>query len=166
MYAHNRTERHRRQVQVRVGAVRRARELPRASGLCVVGVAPGGATPLAEVYPEALMRRASFNGERGQEDEAVEWLRFSAVHDLVGLPGLDHGAPSRLRDAVHLALSAGAPTVDVLLARRTGFGPAHVGRAEVLRLLDPFLAEARGALLVYPDLGAEPALRPGESSPR
>jgi len=117
--------------------------------LCVVGVAPEGAPWLADAAPHAVVRETRFRSQRA----AVEHLRYRPGDSLQALSGLDGEAPSLLRDAVAVALSAGAGHVDALVARSEGASPHEVDREDVHALLLPFLAVSPGAVMVLPDAG-------------
>lgn len=147
----------RREVTVRLGS---ARPAPAASGvapLALIGVVEEQAPWLATLLPRAVVRDTRFPGPTG----AVEHLRIGASDPLDALPGLA-GARSRLRDAARIALSAGAPSVDVLVARCRGSRPWQLHNPEIIALLDQFLADLPGAVLVYPDLGGPEPAGPGE----
>lgn len=95
----------------------------------------------------------------------VEHVRLQARDSLKGLPGLDLAVPSRVRDAVTVAIHAGAPFVDVVLARVEGLKPWDLDRPEVIDALDPFLSGLYGAALVFPDLGGPLPVGPGTAAP-
>jgi hypothetical protein len=143
----------RRKLQIRFGTVRAPAPRPTDPRLCVVGICPPGWPWLSRRYPHARVSDTRFGTEHG----AVEHLRFSAGQEVDGLPGLAPRAPSRVRDAVCLALAAGAPVVDVVLARAEGLLPWHLESPEIAALFDPFLNQLPEAVLVYPDAGG-PAL--------
>jgi hypothetical protein len=138
-----------RRVQVRVSTVRTASRRPASAGLCVVGVCPPRWPWLSQRYPHARVTDTRF----ATESAAVEHLRFTPGQEVDGLPGLSPRAPSRVRDAVRLALAAGAPSVDVVLARAGSLLPWDLDDPEVAGLLDPFLNQLPEAVLVYPDAG-------------
>lgn len=121
--------------------------LTRPPGLCLVGIDPGdacpGLTPARQV---------------GDDAEGARLYRMQPGAPLGALPGLEHD--SRLRDAVDLALGAGAGAVDVVLARGPGLGPRDWA-ARSLALCEPLLDEQTRSVLVFPDLvlgGVLPAL--------
>lgn len=136
-------------VNVRVGSVRRANATTDQSSVCIVGIAPPDATWLSEAYPDALVKEARLPST----GEAVEHIRFTAVNDAWHLPGLTGSEPSRVRDAVKLALATGAPAVDVVLARAPEAKPWDLQRWDVIGLLNGMLDNLPGSILVFPDMG-------------
>lgn len=145
----------RREVSVRVGgAVGSASQVPSA-GLCVVGIAPEGWPWLADLAPRALVKDTRFRGER----DAVEHLRLTPRDSVAALPGLAE-AGSLLRDAVSVALSAGAPAVDVIVARGQGARPWELGAPDVANAIDHILDGLPGALVAMPDLAGPPSPAP------
>jgi len=146
----------RRNVDVRVG-LRRARPLQQAFiPFCLVGMVDGEAPPLSERYPELLIRKA----EHGRDGMLLEHLRFSRGHDLRKLPGLSDRHPSRLRDAVRLAMAAGQPDVDVVVFQQPGRRPWDLDDPIAAQMLATFLEHMRGALLVLPDAGGPVPVAP------
>ncbi len=146
-------------VRVRVGWARPKEPQRLAAPVCVVGIAPPGFPWLADIAPQTRVRDTRFRSE----EAAVEHLRFAAGGPVELLPGLSPRAPSRVRDAVRLALASGAPEVDVILARLDRAMPWQLDRRGLVGLVQPFLDDLPGALLVYPDAGGpfrpEPAPR-------
>lgn len=125
--------------------------------MVVVGVCGPDAPWLADVYPRAIVRDTRFR----DRDCAVEHIRLRSRDNVDGLPGLGGPDRSRVRDAVRLALSVGAPSVDVLLARVSGARPWQLGGADLHEALDDFLEHIPGATLVFPDLGGPIGVGPG-----
>lgn len=133
-------------VSVRVGVHAPAEAAKKRSRMVVVGVVDAGSVHLAELYPRAVVRTTRPTG-----DEGVEHLRFQAGADLSGLPGLDGAFPSRLRDTVALAFEAGAPAVEVLLARGAGRRPSDLWHDAMVGLLEPFIDQLPGTAVLMPD---------------
>ncbi len=150
-----------RGVSVRIGRTRPAPVRADQPSLCVAGICPGEAPWLADLYPDAVVHDTRFR----TADAAVEHVRLRARHDVARLPGLRGEAPSRLRDAVHVALTAGAPQVDVVLARGAGLQPWDLDDRAFAELVEPFLAELLGAAVVLPDTGGPPDLGLGRPEP-
>lgn len=138
----------RRDVLVRVGGVRPPAVQAAGASVCVIGVAPEGWPWMNELLPRAIVRDTRYR-VRGC---AVEHLRLGSRDDLEVLPGLGNGGGSRILDAVRLALHAGLPSLDLLLARAPSAGPRDLGQDDVLEALEPLLADLPGAVLLYPDL--------------
>lgn len=134
-------------VQMSTVPVAMAPDLP--PTVCIVGLLPSDATPLGAVYPKSLLRNTRFTGG----DFYVEHLRIQGRDSLDGLPGLDPVVPSRVRDSVAVALNAGAPFVDLVMARVEGLMPWDLDRPELVGAFDPFLAHMFGTCLVMPDAG-------------
>lgn len=120
----------------------------RRSGLCVVGIDPRSAVSAAGLAPLRVI---------GDESEGAVMLRVSPGAPLSILPGLEHD--SRVRDAVALALGAGAPSVDVLLVRLPGRSP-KTWEQRSLSLGEPLLDEQSPGLLVFPDLSPSVRMEP------
>ena len=146
-----------RGVSVRIGHAQPTVARRGTSGLCVIGVCSGDFPWLADSVPEAVVRDTRYR----TADGAVEHVRLRSRHDLRVLPSLSSPTPSRLRDAVTLGLTAGAPEVDVLLARNGTSEPWEIHKPSVTELLEPFLSELPGAIVVYPDLGGPVPTGPG-----
>lgn len=148
-------------VSVRIGSapVRQVREV--STGLTVVGICPADAPWLATLYPHAIIKDTRFR----ERSAAVEYIRLEARDDVVGLPGLTSPAPSRIRDSVMMALSVGAPRVNVILARVKGAQPWDLGRLDVFEVLEPFLNELLSGILLFPDLGGPFDIGPGTGAP-
>lgn len=141
-------------VRVSVGLVR-AEPLPEAAvPLVLLGVVPADAPLYAERFPFNKVRAT----RNGGADGAVEHLRFLGREDLSGLPGLSGPAPSTMRDAVRLAAAAGAPYVDVVLARHRDSQAGVLGTDELAGLISPSLDLMPGCLVVFVDAAGPPAL--------
>jgi len=146
-----------RGVSVRIGHAQPRVARRGTSGLCVVGIVGGDSPWLADAVPDAIVRDTRYR----TADGAVEHVRLRSRHDLRVLPCLTSPVPSRLRDAVILGLTAGAPEVDVLVARNGGCQPWELHKPSISELLDPFLDELPGAIVVFPDVGGPIATGPG-----
>lgn len=146
-----------RPVSVEVGAVPvRRQDLP-PPDLCFVGLASFDDPFLGDAVPRALIRDTRYR----DEDAFVEHVRLSVRDGVDALPGLTLGRPSRMRDAVRVALQAGAQSVDVVLARIRGLMPWDLDRPEFVYAVDPFLGNLVGACIVMPDIGGPIPLGPG-----
>ncbi len=146
-----------RRVRVEVGIKSRPPRAEAPADVCVVAIVPPGQSWLADRFPGALVRETRFRDRNG----AVEQLRFTSTRSVGRLPGLDPVVPTRLRDAVTLALRSGAPAVEVLAIRMRGVPPWALDDPRVVPLLDSFLDDLPGALVVLPDAGG-----PWETGPR
>jgi len=142
-------------VDVGVSPVRRQDAPPPA--ICVVGLAGEDDPIIGEVFPRALVRNTRFS----EDDITVEHVRLSSREAVGFLPGLDPDRPSLIRDAVLVALHAGAPSVDIVLARIAGLMPWDLDRPEVTYALEPFLSGMVGTSMLYPDIGGPIPLGPG-----
>lgn len=151
----------RRGVTVRLGSASSPATRRESPVAVMVGLAGPDAPWLQDLYPGALVKSTRYRDPHN----AVEHVRLSSRDNAEGLPGLDGSHRSRLRDAARLALSVGAPSVDVVLARVGGLAPWEVGRSEVAEAMDPFLSELTGAVLVMPDLGGPIPVGPGTAAP-
>lgn len=147
----------RRGVSVRVGSARPAGSREEPVGVVVVGVCAPDAPWLADQFPRAVVRDTRFRDPYS----AVEHIRLRSRDSVEGLPGLSGPHRSRVRDAVRLALSVGAPSVDVILARVGGAKPWQLDSHELHEALDGFLDLIPGAALVFPDLGGPIPVGPG-----
>lgn len=143
-------------VRVQVGLVRAEPVAEAAVPLVLVSVVGPDAPPYAEIFPHNKVR----DTRNGGADGCVEHLRFLGREDLRGLPDLSGRSPSCLRDAVRLAAAAGAPYVDVLLARSRHTRPGELGTDEVMGLLGPSLDGMPGAMVVFIDAAGAPATGP------
>jgi len=150
-----------RGVSVRIGRTRPAPARPGRPALCVAGICPGNAPWLADQFPDAVVHDTRFR----TADAAVEHVQLRTRHDVQLLPGLTDRVPSRIRDAVRVALTAGAPQVDVVPARGSGLAPWDVQEKTFAELVSPFLAELLGAAVVLPDTGGPPDLGLGTADP-
>jgi len=110
---------------------------------------------LSQRYPRALVRRTR---NLGRGECAVEHIRLNSRNDLSGLPGLDGRPPSLVRDAIRTMLSAGVPSVDIVLVRMADAKPWEFHRHDIYQALDPLLADLRGVLLLFPDMGGPPVV--------
>jgi len=150
----------RREVSVRVGGARGSATPVPSAGLCVVGLVPTSWPWLAELAPRALVRDTRFRGERC----AIEHLRLTPRDSVEVLPGLVE-AGSLLRDAVTVGLCAGAPVVDVVVARMSGLQPWELDEPDVADAMDHILDDLPGAVVVIPDLAGPPIPAPISKPP-
>lgn len=152
-----------RRVEVRVGVDRATAPRPGPVPLVVAGIVPLDSPWHGERWPQARLGSTRRSGH----EEAVEHLVFRGREDLRALPGLARQWPSRLRDAVSLALRGAVPEVHLVLAR----GPALVApwmlhHPDFLALCDTFVDELRATQLVLPDAGGPlPGFAHGEQRP-
>lgn len=117
---------------------------------CVVAIGPLDEPWLCDLFPEALVRKSRFDSL----PVGVEQVRFQSRSVVDRLPGLENrNGPSLLRDAVNAVLTAGAASVDVIVGRVVGARPWDYHDERVFRVLDGYLSEMPGTLLVFPDLG-------------
>ncbi len=144
-------------VDVAVAPAQRGEAAP--PSVCVVGITEDVAPLVGDYFPRALVRNTRFP----EYDISVEHVRFSAREALDILPGLDPDRPSRVRDAVRLALQAGAPSVDIVLARVAGLMPWDLDSSDVVYAIDPFVSNMVGTAMVYPDIGGPIPTGPGTS---
>lgn len=151
-----------RRVRVEVGVEPQKGQGAAFVALCLVVVVPPGVGRLAWHFPRAVVRRTRF---AQRSEGSVEHLRFTAVQDFGRLPGLDPLLPSRLRDSVVLALTAGAEAVDILAVHLSGLAPWNLDDERIMGLLDPFLEEMPGAMIVLPDLGGPLSTGPEPMAP-
>lgn len=142
-------------VDVGMSPVRRANPAP--PPVCVLGIAAPDDVWLSDAYPRCVVRDTRFR----EDDVAVEHVRLSSRDGVGALPGLTLERPSRIRDAVRLALHAGAPAVDVVLVRAGDLMPWDLDRPEVVFSVDPFLSSMIGTSIVLPDIGGPVAMGPG-----
>jgi hypothetical protein len=145
-------------VDIGVSPARRGEGPP--PDICVVGIAGEDDPWLSQLYPRALVRDTRFR----DEGASVEHVRLQARDAVEHLPGLRLGRPSRVRDAVRVALNAGARAVDVVLVREKGLMPWDLDKSEVLFALDPFLSPMVGTVVVFPDMGGPVSLGPGTAA--
>ncbi len=150
-----------RGVSVRIGHAQPAVTRRGTSGLCIVGICPTDHPWLADLLPDAVVRDTRYR----TQEAAIEHLRLRSRDDIKALPGLAGTNPSRVRDAVVLGLTAGAPEVDVVLARCGDCQPWELDRRNVTELLDPFLDELHGAIIAFPDVGGPVSTGPGTGTP-
>jgi hypothetical protein len=142
-----------RKVDVEVGIAYRPIQPKLPASCCVVGIAPEGMVPIGQRYHFAKVRSS-----RGRGSVGADQIRLNPSDDLSGLPGLDSRPPSMIRDTVRLAFSAGARSVDVLLARIEGKNPWDLHDEEARETLDAFLFDQLGAMVVMPDAAGPPSL--------
>lgn len=147
-----------RRVKVEVAAVRPQPTAALPAMLCLMAVLPPGMPRLSSVLPDALIKDS-----RSDSRDSVEHLRLESKQDIHHLPGLMGIYPSRLRDSVLLAFQGGAPYVDVLAVQCGERAPWEIDHPEVLSMMEPFLNEMLGALLVMPDAG-RPVPIPGRTT--
>jgi hypothetical protein len=150
-----------RRVRVEVGVDTQRPQRAEDAALCVIGLVPPGAGWLGPRMPETRVGKTRFT----TRDGAVEHLRFTSSRRCAELPGLHPVVPTRMRDAVSLALSAGAQDVDVLAVHIRGLAPWALDDDRVMPLLDPFLDRMEGALIVLPDAGGPFETGPEPRSP-
>jgi len=116
---------------------------------CVVAIGPLDGPWLSDAFPDAVVKKSRFDSL----PVGVEQVRFTSRSVVDRLPGLDNrNGPSLLRDAVNGILTAGAPSVDVVVGRVIGGKPWSYDDERVFRVLDGYLQEMPGTVLVFPDL--------------
>lgn len=146
-----------RRISVKVGAA----GVPLPPGipplLAMVVLAPPSAPFLSDLYPDAVVRAPNLR----RESVTVEQVRLSNGQDVSRLPGLNGTAPSLLRDAVRLAFSAGAGSLDVVSIRIEGVMPWELDHPLLVEILEPLLEDLHETILLYPDLCGPPQLGPG-----
>ena len=137
-------------VAVRPAPARRSREtLP---DLVMLAVLPGDASRVGDTLPSCVVRDTSGDGQ----DAFVEHLRLRGREGLAALPGLSNREPTRLRDAVRIAMGAGASAVDVVLVKVPGLRPWDLAADDVVHSVTPILSTMVGAVIVFPDLTGPP----------
>lgn len=147
-----------RPVSVRIGLdAPRSESEERAPGMCIVGIWPTQRELPWVGDPRlgpAIVRhtRVAIGDIAHRDAPAVVHLRIRSIEQARALPGLDQGAPSKLRDSARVALTAGAPEVDVVLLSAQGFAPWDFDQSSVLAAMGPFLGELHGSMLLFPDL--------------
>jgi hypothetical protein len=141
-------------VSVRVGVRRPSTQQTAIPRMVILAVGPRTRAWLSDAYPAAVVRKP----ERSASGTVVEHLRFGHKQALTGLPGLGARFPSLVRDSVGLALSAGASSVDLLLARAPRALPWDVHRPEILDVFHAPLMRLPGTLVTVPDV-VGPALQ-------
>ncbi len=146
-----------RGVSVRIGHAQPSASSRANHGLSIVALCRSDYPWLADHLPHAIVRETRYRSETG----AVEHVRLRSRDDLAVLPGLTDRTPSRVRDAVLMALATGIHEVDVILARGVGIDPWDLGRREVRELIDPFLTELPGGVVVFPDISGPVDVGPG-----
>jgi hypothetical protein len=139
-----------KRIDIKVGLSRSRSAREKTPRVCIVGIAPAGFPWLSEIFPENRIKVTRMNGDA---TDAVEQLRFSSKSEQGPLPRVAAALPSRIRDAFRLLLKAGAPEVEILLARGQGLMPWDLDQPIVSDMLNPFLGNMPGAMLVYPDAG-------------
>lgn len=155
------TRQARRGVSVRLGTTGGTAARRDAPAAAIVGLCAPDNPWLQDLYPGSLVKATRYR----DAGHSVEHVRLNSRDSAEGLPGLQGPHRSRIRDAVRLALSVGAPSVDLVLARVGGAEPWEFGRLDVHEALDPFLSELTGAVLVYPDMGGPITVGPGTEHP-
>ena len=122
---------------------------------CIVAVGPLEVPWLSDLFPSTLVRKSRFEGQ----PVGVEHVRISSRSLIQRLPGLEsRSGPTLLRDAADAIMAAGAASVDILMARAIGAQPWNLDDPRVHDVLDPYLAEFAGTLLIYPDLSGPAAI--------
>lgn len=139
-----------KRIDIKVGLTRPRSTRDTTPRVCIVGITPEGFPWLSDVFPDARVKVTRMNGDA---TEAVEQLRFSSKSERGPLPRIATQLPSRIRDAFTLLLASGATEVDILLVRGRGLLPWDLDKAMVSEMLNPFLSEMPGCMLVYPDAG-------------
>ena len=134
-------------VVVRTGLIRTPVREDAPVVTAIVGVAPPDHGWLTELLPQQTVRSTRY----GNRDAAIEHLRFTPGQLLDALPGLDGRQPSGVRDAVALALAAGAPYADLILARAHDANPWDLDREDVRDILVPYLSTLPQAQFALPD---------------
>jgi len=140
-------QRSRRQVSIKVGARPRTDVHKVRPRLVLLGVVDYSSPWLGELLPAARVRDSRYDAHH----IGVEHLRFARGVPVGVLPGLGGASPSLLRDTAALAMAGGSPTVDVLLARIDGGRPQDLCDPRAVELLTGALAEAQGAMVLFPD---------------
>lgn len=148
-------------LRVTVGQAERQPEPGAAVPLAFIALQPAEGPMVGERLPQSRVRAPRV----GRDGLSVEQLRFDPRADLSALPGLSGPAPSRLRDAVRLALAAGAAFCDALIVRVPGALPWELARPELRDALGPLLDSLYGAVIGAPDLLGPPALGPTDPLP-
>ena len=142
-------------VVVRTGLIRTPVREDAPVVTAIVGVAPPDHGWLTELLPQQTVRSTRY----GNRDAAIEHLRFTPGQLLDALPGLDGRQPSGVRDAVALALAAGAPYADLILARAHDANPWDLDREDVRDILVPYLSTLPQAQFALPDAAGPAAAR-------
>jgi len=143
-----------RPLEITFGATRARREAPARGGATVVGIVPSEAPWYSERLPSCVVR----DMRNRTADVSLEHLRLTPAHAVGLLPSLSSpGGPSMIADAVHTALRAGAPWVDVLLLRAVHAARHDFTQSAIREQLLAYLPELWGAVLCFPDLRAAPA---------
>ncbi|MBT3217474.1 MAG: hypothetical protein HN348_00140 [Proteobacteria bacterium] len=149
-------------VQVEFGqlAQTEARRIPPA--VCVVGVGDINEPWLADLMPSSVIRLSRFEGQ----SLGGERIRISSRDGIPHLPGLGRRrGTSLLKDTVEMMLGCGAPHVDLAIVRAAGAQPWDFTLDEVPHLLDKYLADMLGTLLLFPDLRGPVPTFPGAVLP-
>lgn len=152
-----------RRVQVQVGVERAVAQAPGPAPLVLAGIVPMDAPWHGELWPQARLGSTRL----ARQDEAVEHLVFRGREELSALPGLARQWPSRLRDAVSLALLGAVPAVHLVLVRAPALrAPWLLHHPDFVDLADTFLAHTGATSLVFPDAGGPlPGFAHGEQAP-
>ncbi len=120
----------------------------------VIGAVPEAAPWVGDTSPAAVVR----SGRLHSQSCAFEHLRLGATSPLTGVPDLSQAEqPSLLSDTVSTTLRAGAPSVELVLWRANGAVRGDLLHPAIVEQLPSFLADQRGALLVFPDFKRLPA---------
>lgn len=136
-----------RKVDISIGVVPTDTRSDLPVGAAILGVLPPDHPWLPQVYPSAVVRATRYQSR----EESVAHMRFVPAQRLDGLPGLDGTSPSLLRDSVRLALSAGAPFVDIVVVRAGELQPWDVDSDVALGVLAPYLSELMETQVCVPD---------------
>ena len=155
--AHTAGDPQQRGVSVRIGHAQPTSTSRATHGLSIVSLCRSDFPWLADHLPHAVVRETRYRTETG----AVEHVRLRSRDDLAVLPGLTDRTPSRVRDAVLMALATGIREVDVVLVRAADIDLWDMGNREVRELIDPFLSELPGCVVVFPDISGPVDVGPG-----
>jgi hypothetical protein len=125
--------------------------------VCIVGIVTDDTPWFEDVIPRSMVRSSNYR----DADAAVEHIRVMSREILPHLPSLGSRCPSRLRDAVRIALGAGARSIDLVLARVKGLKPWDLDKPDFVFAVDPFISNMLGTNMVYPDIGGPIPRGPG-----
>jgi len=150
------TPRSKRSVAIEYGQLARSRRERVPPAICMMGIIDPREARFTDVFPRAVL----LTSRDLDPDHFVEHIRIQTLEATAYLPGLDSRRPSLLRDSVRLALTAGAPYVDVILARFPDLMPWDLDDPRTVGTFDVFAQHMVGANVVFPDL-----LGPVPSSP-
>jgi hypothetical protein len=119
----------------------------------VLGAVPPDSPWIGDQAPATVIRA----GRLHHQSCAFEHTRLTGGSRLDLLPNLSSGPPSLLADAVASVLRAGASEVDLVLWRAAGNPRPDLLHPAITEQLPSFLADHRGAILLFPDLKLAPA---------